>query len=256
MLVKRRRNGGLRWRVLTPAVFLLAGALAVTSAVSADGTDFRAGRYGDLASVVRWQTEEVDRLQAQVLALSTEVEELSQGVLGKEVAQAQAQVSELEVPAGLTAMKGPGLTIELDDAPADEIGESGVDPNFLIVHQQDIQAVVNAMWRGGAEAMTIQGQRIISTTGINCVGSTVVLHGVPYSPPYVITAIGDPAAMLASINQSPYINTYLDYVEEYALGWSLVPQSEVEVPPYEGSLALNYARPAGDAVLTEDSEGL
>ena len=52
------------------------------------------------------------------------------------------------------------------------------------MHQQDIQAVVNALWAGGAEAMTIQGQRVISTTGIKCVGNTVVLHGVPYSPPY------------------------------------------------------------------------
>ena len=53
--------------------------------------------------------------------------------------------------------------------------------------------MVNALWSGGAEAMTIQGQRVISTTGIKCVGNTVLLHGVPYSPPYVITAVGDHA---------------------------------------------------------------
>ncbi len=62
------------------------------------------------------------------------------------------------------------------------------------MHQQDIQAYVNALWAGGAEAITLQGQRLISTTGIKCVGNTVVLDGVPYSPPYVIEAIGDVGA--------------------------------------------------------------
>ena len=82
-------------------------------------------------------------------------------------------------------VRGPGLTVTLDDAPErrDRLGGHAT-PNDLVVHQQDIQAVVNALWAGGAEAMTIQGQRVIATTGIKCVGNTVVLHGVPYSPPY------------------------------------------------------------------------
>ena len=63
------------------------------------------------------------------------------------------------------------------------------DPLDVVVHQQDIQAVVNAMWRAGAEAVTIQGQRVISTTGIKCDGNLVSLHGVPYYPPYEI--VGD-----------------------------------------------------------------
>jgi uncharacterized protein YlxW (UPF0749 family) len=116
--------------------------------------------------------------------------------------------------------------------------------------------VVNAMWAGGAEAMTIQGQRVISTTGIKCVGNTVVLHGIPYSPPYVITAVGDPAAMLNSINESPYIDIYLDYVERYDLGWDVIPHSEVRLPAYEGSLELDYARPAGEAPTRSEDAGV
>ena len=80
----------------------------------------------------------------------------------------------------------------LTDAPR-SVDVPGLDPNVLVVHQQDIQAFVNALWAGGAEAISLQGQRLISTTGIKCVGNTVVLDGVPYSPPYVIEAIGDPA---------------------------------------------------------------
>jgi uncharacterized protein YlxW (UPF0749 family) len=250
------RDRTLAWRILTPAVFLLAGALFVTSAVSSDGTDLRAGRYGDLTSVVRQQTEEVDALRAEARALSAEVDALSEDLVASGATDIQETVEELEVPAGLAAMTGPGLTVELDDAPSDIISGSGLDPNLLVVHQQDIQAVVNAMWAGGAEAMTIQGQRVISTTGIKCVGNTVVLHGIPYSPPYVITAVGDPAAMLNSINESPYIDIYLDYVERYELGWDVLPHSEVQLPAYEGSLELDYARPAGEAPTRSEDAGV
>ncbi len=240
------RNRSLAWRLLVPAVFLLAGTLFVTSAVSSDGTDLRAGRYGDLSTVVRQATERVDALRTQRSDLARQVESLTARLSDGGVSRAKDRVDGLRVPAGLAPVKGPGLTVELDDAPADKIARSDLDPNFLVVHQQDIQAVVNAMWAGGAEAMTIQGQRVISTTGIKCVGNTVVLHGIPYSPPYVITAVGDPASMLTSINESPYIDIYLEYVSDprYQLGWDVLPHSEVKLPGYEGPLELDYARPA------------
>lgn len=239
------RRHGLGWRVAAPAVFLTAGALFVTSAVSSDGTDLRAGRYGDLETVVAQATEEADALQAERNALAEDVERLTARLSGNAVTETRQTVEQLEVPAGLTGLRGPGLTVTLDDAPSESIASSGEDPNLLVVHQQDIQAVVNAMWAGGAEGMTIQGQRVISTTGIKCVGNTVVLHGIPYSPPYVIKAVGDPAAMLTALNESPYIDIYLDYVERYGLGWEVTPHAETTVPPYEGTLDLDYARPAG-----------
>ena len=58
-----------------------------------------------------------------------------------------------------------------------------------------MQAVVNALWAGGAEAMMIQDQRIISTSAVRCVGNTLILQGRVYSPPYRIRAIGDPDAL-------------------------------------------------------------
>jgi uncharacterized protein YlxW (UPF0749 family) len=245
---------GRGWRLATPAVFLLAGGLFITSSVASDGTDLRAGRYGDLSTVVQQATEEVDELQAERAALSEEVERLTAELNDTGVSPVQEKVRRLEVPAGLGAMKGPGLTVELDDAPNDEFADPDVDQNFLVVHQQDIQAVVNAMWAGGAEAMTIQGQRVISTTGIKCVGNTVVLHGIPYSPPYVITAVGDPATMLTSLQDSPYVESYMTWVEQHDLGWNVMPHSEVELPPYKGSLDLEYARPAGETDGPADSD--
>ena len=68
------------------------------------------------------------------------------------------------------------------------------------MHQQDIQAVVNAMWAGGATAVTIEGQRVITTTGIKCEGNAVQLQGVPYPQPYEIQAVGDPDAIEAALD--------------------------------------------------------
>src|ERR671923_1950991 len=99
-------------------------------------------------------------------------------------------------------VSGPGLVVTLDDAPEEALEDPSVNPNLLVVHQQDIQAFVNALWAAGADAVSLQGQRLISTTGIKCVGNTVVLEGVPYSPPYRIEAVGNVEALQASLAES------------------------------------------------------
>ena len=82
----------------------------------------------------------------------------------------------------------------LADAPrsADRVLPEDASPDDLVVHQQDVQAVVNALWPGGAEAMQIMDQRVITTSAVRCVGNTLILQGRVYSPPFQITAIGDP----------------------------------------------------------------
>lgn len=247
-----QRNRPLGWRILVPTVFLLAGALFVTSAVSSGGSDLRAGRYGDLGSLVREQREETDALQQQAAALTEEVSALSAQIDDNAVERAQRRLQSLEAPAGLAAVEGPGVTVTLDDAPdaviEELVGSGEFTADDLVVHQQDIQAVVNALWTGGAEAMTIQGQRVVSTTGIKCVGNTVVLHDIPYSPPYVITAIGGPEEMLDSVDSNLAIDIYLQYVEQAELGWDVDVAPSVSLPGYDGTLDLRHARPAGDRV--------
>ena len=135
---------------------------------------------------------------------------------------------------------GPAVTVTLNDAPA-SVAADGVEPDYLVVHQQDIQAVVNALWQGGAEAMTIQGQRVISTTGIKCVGNTVVLHGIPYAPPYVIRAVGDQKRLQASLSSSAFIEIYKQYVAAYGLVYGENTEARAELPAHEGALELQYA---------------
>ena len=226
-------------------VVLLSGTLFVVSAQSSEGTDLRPGRYDDLAGLVNAEAERYESLADEVSELTDEVAELSSQVDDDAVQRLQAEVEKLRDPAGLVEKQGPGLRITLSDAPEEVIDAASGDKNLLVVHQQDIQAVVNALWRGGAEAVTVQGQRLISTTGIKCEGNSVLLQGVPYPQPYVIEAVGDIRELSGAVAEDPYLQVYREQSEDpdIAVGWDLDIADEVTAPAYDGLLDLSYAQP-------------
>jgi uncharacterized protein YlxW (UPF0749 family) len=115
----------------------------------------------------------------------------------------------------------------------------------VVVHQQDVQSVVNAMWAGGAEAMTIMGVRVISTSAVRCVGNTLLLHGRVYSPPFVISAIGDAVAMRRTLDADPSVALFRDAAQTFGLGYDVRTESALITPAYQGSTALDYARVPG-----------
>ena len=229
-------------------VFVVAGALFVTS-----GLDCRRARPAGLQRD-RPRHRRAPGAASAPTTCSGEVAALNRDVdaLGKDVDDAagqrrcSARSTRCAGPAGFEEVHGPAVTVVLSDAPKDEIDsavENGeVTADQLVVHQQDIQAVVNALWAGGAEAMTLQKQRVISTTGIKCVGNTVVLHGVPYAPPYEITAIGDLDALQDSLDSSDYIDGYKTYVDAHNLGYEVSTDDDVTMPAYDGSSDLRYAK--------------
>ena len=241
-----RPRSGRRWRLAAVAVFVVAGTLFVTSSLDSGGLDLRASSVTDLDTVVRQQRQRADDLQRQVGDLSRQVDSLGKDVDDAQVGDLQRRVDALKGPAGFGRVRGPALTVVLTDAPKEEIAratdQGEVTADELVVHQQDIQAVVNALWTGGAEAMTLQRQRVVSTTGIKCVGNTVVLHGVPYAPPYEITAIGDLAQLQRALDDSDYVAGYLTYVRAHDLGYRVSTRPEVTLPAYDGSSELRYAR--------------
>jgi uncharacterized protein YlxW (UPF0749 family) len=104
-----------------------------------------------------------------------------------------------------------------------------------------VQAVVNALWAGGAEAMAIMDVRVLATSAVRCVGNTLLLHGKVYSPPFRITAIGDPAALQQALNASEGVRLFKDAVEHYHLGYRETVESAVTVPAYQGSTGLRSA---------------
>ena len=159
----------------------------------------------------------------------------------------QRRSAELAGDAGLEPVHGPGLTVTLNDAQRDANGRFPRDasPDDLVVHQQDIQAVLNALWSAGAEAIQMQDQRIIATSVPRCVGNTLLLNGRTYSPPYRVTAIGDAAAMQAALAAAPLVILYKQYVVRFGLGYTEEPRGSVELVGSPASVRMRYAKPAG-----------
>ena len=224
-------------------VMALAGLMMTTAAINSRGHDLRPERDTDMATLVRSQASHNAALQKEAAGLRAQVEDLSKadqtpGATSSVISSASA----LAPSVGLGAVSGKALRVTLDDAPLSE-NPDGVDANMLVVHQQDIQMVVNTLWSGGAEAMTIQGQRVISTTAVKCVGNTVVLHGVAYAPPYVIEVIGDLNAMQKALDTSEAVRIYKEYVSAYQLGWSVERAGQVTMPAYTGAVAVGHATP-------------
>lgn len=236
----RGRGARARWDLAVLVLSVVAGLVFASGAVTSRGSDLRAAG-GDVSTLLQDRTHRVELRRADAQTLRAQVDALARTASGGDIAQVHRQVRDLEARTGLSRAVGAGVKVTLWDAPRSS-DRPDIDPNILVVHQQDIQAFVNALWDGGAEAISLQGQRLISTTGIKCVGSTVVLDGVPYSPPYVIEAVGDPVRLEAALDDSPEVRTYRDYVRIYHLGLDVTRDEALHLKPYAGQVSLKYAR--------------
>ncbi|MDX1873371.1 DUF881 domain-containing protein [Mycolicibacterium sp. 120266] len=237
------------WRFGVPVVCLLAGLLlAATHGVSGGG-EIRRSDAPRLVDLVREAQIGVDRLAAQRDQLVTAIDNHHGGSPGADAAlhAITTRSDRLAEQAGLNPERGPGLVITLNDAQRDAEGRFPRDaaPDDLVVHQQDIVAVLNALWSAGADGIQVQDQRIIGTSVPRCVGNTLLLGGRTYSPPYVITAIGDVPAMQAALAAAPLVTLYKQYVVRFGLGYSEVAQPSVELAGYTAPVRMKYAKPAG-----------
>jgi uncharacterized protein YlxW (UPF0749 family) len=255
-------SAGRRWwrARSTPAtvgvvlVFGAAGILFATSAQTARGTQLRTDRT-DLASVIRSENVKAMQRSERVAALTAEIDARTGAEAGvnSDVAARRAQAARIAPDAGLSPVEGRGLVVTLNDAPRGGTRPAGALPDDLVVHQQDVQAVVNALWAGGATALMVMDQRVISTSAVRCVGNTLILQGRVYSPPYRVAAVGDPARLRTAMDASPSIPIYLEYVRRYGLGWNVADRSSISMPAYSGPLQLQYARPLTAATPTPSS---
>jgi uncharacterized protein YlxW (UPF0749 family) len=234
--------------------------LALSGALFAANAKFSHAHGGDrspedLAGLTKVETDRVARLAKQVDSLRQEVDQLTaqeNEASGQDVGSVSKGYL---VEGGTVAVTGPGLTIKLDDAPTDAPArnDSAISPDVLVVHQQDIQGVMNALWAGGAEAMALEDQRVISTSAFRCVGNVLRLEGRLYSPPYEVRAIGDPAKLRAALGDSPAVQAYVRDASEVGLGWNVATSSSsspLRLPAYSGATDLSHATvPPGTPVL-------
>jgi uncharacterized protein YlxW (UPF0749 family) len=235
------------WRVAAPVAFAAAGVLFATSAGAANGGQLR-GTRSDLGDLIRAEQQRADDLTRRVDGLRAEVEAATDkaGADDRRVGAEQRRAQGLEVAAGTAPVVGPSVTVTLADAPrsADRVLPEGTSPDDVVVHQQDVQGVVNALWAGGAEAMQIMDQRVIATSAVRCVGNTLILQGRVYSPPYKITAIGDPERLSQALDDSRDVATYRYYADTFGLVYEVAADTSTTLPGYDGSLDLLHAEVA------------
>lgn len=142
-----------------------------------------------------------------------------------------------KVAAGLVEVKGPGIIITLDDPQPDEFSDGY---SYLMTNYELLLNLVNKLKDAGAEAISINGQRIIATTEISLAGDNVNINTIPTAPPYQIKAIGNPDTIEATITIRYGI---IENLKKSGIRIEIAKQEEVNIPRYNGILKFRYAQP-------------
>ena len=235
----------------------MIGSVAVLLVVALTGylfvTNLRVNRTAtvtsDTASLIEQRVQEVNKLQEEVNKLSSDVNTMTE--LATKDDNSSKTTDDPGSGTTLSAVEGPGVTVTLDDSPmweqvVDSSGSSD-DIDKYVIHQQDIEAVVNALWEGGAEAMMLMDQRVLFNSAVICSGNVVSLHGKKYSPPFTISAIGDSDKLIQALNDSPTIKIYKQYVSSFGLGWKVERKKDLHFEETAALLQpLKYAKVSGN----------
>lgn len=203
--------------------------------------DFRDANAGELRELILEKITTVEQLSKREQELLTRIDEASTGPASIQVAALRSRIDSLLPSVDLKELTGPGIKIVLQDSPRN-IGDPlppGAVPDDLIVHEQDVLAAINALWRGGAEAITVMGIRIGPNSAILCVGNTLLVEDQVFSPPFVIQGIGDQERMLAAVETEPGLKVYRQYVQLYRLGYEVSRETNIVAPAYTGRTTLD-----------------
>ena len=241
---RARRRRRVRWPdVVAAGVFAIAGAMFVASATVSEDGILRLDRTGGLRDAITARAEQNTALQADVDHLTAEVAALqSLGDPGTALQLTTEQIAELAPVVGLTEVVGPGVTVTLDDAEAPSPLPDELTGDDYIVHQQDVQGVVNALWRSGASGVTVMGQRLINTSAVRCVGNTVILQGQVYSPPFVIEGAGDLDRMTDALERDESVGFFREWAKEVGMRDQQKTSRELVLPAYTGPLSTNHSQ--------------
>ncbi len=190
--------------------------------------------------------EQLEREQEQLKAtiarlrdeLATAQHEAAQNT--ELLAAMSAELERQRAAAGLVAMRGPGVLVLLDDSTM-AASAPGTSAELYIVHEYHLRDVVNLLWAGGAEAISINNERLVATTSVYCVGSTIMVNDTRLSPPYEVRAIGDRTRLQSLLENPAFLGDLRQRVSAYGLQLKVNWANQVDVPAYSGSFRLRYA---------------
>lgn len=153
------------------------------------------------------------------------------------------EIEDLKILAGLEAIKGPGITVTLDDTRAINkiAADAGFyDPNVYVIHDSDILMVINELKAAGAEAISVNGQRIIATTEVRCAGPVIQINGIRLTAPFKISAVGAPDTLASSLKLRGGI---IDSIEQADIDVNIEKLDSISIPKIEGVIEYKYATP-------------
>jgi len=198
--------------------------------------NIRQQRTEELSVLLQTAEQERDALRTEVASLREQITYMMEGQDKLDVLQAELQKA--RILAGLTEVEGPGVSVEMNDStrPA----QPGQDPNVFLIHDDDVQKVVNALFAAGAEAISVNGHRLITTSEIICAGNVIIVNGARIAPPIKILAIGNPETLEAGLKMRGGV---VDSLVLWGIEVKVKIEEKVTLPAYSGPLNLQYATP-------------
>lgn len=218
--------------MITLVSVILGLMLAVQFKVTQSNSIGLSERVQDLATRLKQAEVERDRLKS-------EVEDLRKKITNTSTNEALAsEMEKARQAAGLVALKGPGITVTLNDSP--KTVHLGEDPNLYLIHDEDLLKVVNELKAAGAEAIAVNDQRIIAMSEIRCAGPNILVNVKKIAPPFVITAIGNPDLLESSLRMKGGI---IETLQVWNIQVKIEKSQNLKVPAYNGPIKFEYAIP-------------
>ncbi len=192
-----------------------------------------------IANQVTGLKNDRELLQGEVNSLRAKLDEISAGPGDAELKE---QLDRARILAGVTELSGPGVEVTLNDSKITL--KPGENPNLYVLHDEDVLRVLNEIRAAGAEALSLNGERILASTEVRCTGPTIVLNkDKRLAPPYVITAIGDPDTLESSIKMKGGVAETLQF---WGIQVGVKKMNQVTVPAYSGGIKFDYAKAASE----------
>jgi uncharacterized protein YlxW (UPF0749 family) len=226
--------------VLVAVLTLVGFLLVVTGTATSAANKTEAPRQKELIAQILQQRSNVDDLNKAVNEVRGEVStaEAQAGAASASQEQQNQKLAELQLQAGTSAVKGPGVEVKLSDAP--QSGNQS-DASFTAnrIQDSDIQLIVNALFASGAEAVSVNGNRVVAVTPIRAAGGTIVVNYQPVNSPYTITAIGADQKHFMSTDIAQH---FQQWKQKFKLGFSVQKHGNISIPAYSGRVSIDQAQ--------------
>lgn len=186
---------------------------------------------------------EQNTLKAQLQDLRKRLDAIQANAATQSGASSELEnrIGDLKARAGLTPLAGDGVAIQFDDARGTAAAAKDLDKSLC--HSTDLTDIVNTAWRGGATAIAVNDQRIVSSTSVYCVGSTIMVNGTLMSPPFNILALGVQNQLLGAFDDPAQLRDIKLRRDVQGLGFRVTRASAIHIPAYDGALSMRNAIP-------------